>query len=140
MGRKPLPEEISKKAGLSIELVKGILKAANDATSLDSPILNGEKTTLLDFVADEESHAPDSALATASLKQSLKDALTFLTDREKEIVCLRFGIDQKSTYTLDEIGRRFDLTRERIRQIEKAALEKIAQSELGDVLKSFLNK
>lgn len=140
MGRKPLPEEISKKAGLSIELVKGILKAANDATSLDSPILNGEKTTLLDFVSDEGSHAPDSALATASLKQSLKDALTFLTDREKEIVCLRFGIDQKSTYTLDEIGRRFELTRERIRQIEKAALEKIAQSELGDVLKSFLNR
>lgn len=140
LGRKPVPEEISKKAGLSIELVKGILKAANDATSLDSPILNGEKTTLLDFVSDEESNAPDSALATASLKQSLKNALTFLTEREKEIVCLRFGIDQKSTYTLDEIGRKFDLTRERIRQIEKAALDKIAESDLGNALRSFLNK
>ncbi|MFQ5788518.1 MAG: RNA polymerase sigma factor RpoD/SigA, partial [Thermodesulfobacteriota bacterium] len=135
-GRRPLPEEISKKAGLSTELVKGILKAANDATSLDSPILQGENSTFLDFVADEESLLPDTAMAKSALKQNLKGALTFLTPREKEILRLRFGIDQKSTYTLDEIGKIFNLTRERIRQIEKAALEKISVSEIGEVLKS----
>jgi len=140
LGRRPLPEEISKKAGLSTELVKGILKAANDATSLDSPILQGENSTFLDFVADEESLTPDNALAKSALKENLKGALTFLTSREKEILRLRFGIDQKSTYTLDEIGKIFNLTRERIRQIEKAALEKISVSEMGVVLKSFLNK
>ena len=140
LGRRPLPEEISKRAGLSTELVKGILKAANDATSLDSPILQGENSTFLDFVADEESLTPDTAMAKSALKQNLKGALTFLTLREKEILRLRFGIDQKSTYTLDEIGKIFNLTRERIRQIEKAALEKISVSEIGEVLKSFLSK
>lgn len=139
-GRKPLPEEISKKAGISIDLVKAVLEAANDAASLDTPIINGEKSTFLDFVADEGSSSPDTAITKAALKESLKDALEFLTPREREIICLRFGIDQKSTFTLDEIGKQFNLTRERIRQIEKAALEKIAESEMGDVLKSFLNK
>ena len=140
LGRKPLPEEISKKAGISVDLVKAVLEASNDAASLDTPIINGEKSTFLDFVADEGSSSPDTAIAKAALKENLKDALEFLTPREKEIICLRFGIDQKSTFTLDEIGKRFNLTRERIRQIEKAALEKIAESQMGHVLKSFLNK
>ena len=91
-------------------------------------------------MADEESLTPDTAMAMSALKQNLKGALTFLTLREKEILRLRFGIDQKSTYTLDEIGKIFNLTRERIRQIEKAALEKISVSEMGEVLKSFLTK
>ncbi|KAB2832168.1 MAG: sigma-70 family RNA polymerase sigma factor, partial [Candidatus Dadabacteria bacterium] len=68
----------------------------------------------------------------------IRDALDILTSREEEIIRLRFGIDQDSTYTLDEIGRRFDLTRERIRQIEKRALEKLATSEMGEILRSFL--
>lgn len=138
MGRKPLPEEVAKVAGISVEGVKRILESTNDAARLDTPILDGEKTTLLDFISDDNSPAPDSVMARTALTHEIRDALNVLTPREEEIIRLRFGIDQESTYTLDEIGRRFDLTRERIRQIEKRALEKLATSEMGEILRSFL--
>ena len=138
MGRKPAPEEIAGKSGISVEGVKRILNSANDVVHLDSPIIDGEKTTLLEFVPDDGSSAPDSVMAKVALTGRIRGALSLLTPREKEIIRLRFGIDQESTYTLDEIGRKFDLTRERIRQIEKRALEKLATSEVGEVLKSFL--
>ena len=118
--------------------IKPILESTNDAARLDSPIMDGEKTTLLDFISDEKSPAPDSVMATRALTQEIREALNVLTPREEEIIRLRFGIDQDGTYTLDEIGRRFDLTRERIRQIEKRALEKLSEADAGDVLRSFL--
>ncbi|MGB7293759.1 MAG: sigma-70 family RNA polymerase sigma factor [Thermodesulfobacteriota bacterium] len=138
MGRKPLPQEIAQLAGISVEGVKRILESTNDAARLDTPIMDGEKSTLMDFVADEGSPAPDSAIAKAALIKRIKEALTLLTDREEEIIRLRFGIDQEATYTLDEIGNMFDLTRERIRQIEKRALEKLCLADEGDILRSFL--
>jgi RNA polymerase primary sigma factor len=138
LGRKPLPAEVAEVAGISVEGVKRILESTNDAARLDTPILDGEKTTLLDFISDDNSPAPDSVMATTALTHEIRDALNILTSREEEIIRLRFGIDQDSTYTLDEIGRRFDLTRERIRQIEKRALEKLASSEMGEILRSFL--
>ena len=138
LGRKPLPNEVAEVAGISVEGVKRILESTNDAARLDTPILDGEKTTLLDFISDDNSPAPDSVMANTALTHEIRDALNILTSREEEIIRLRFGIDQDSTYTLDEIGRRFDLTRERIRQIEKRALEKLATSEMGEILKSFL--
>jgi len=138
MGRKPLPDEVAEVAGISVEGVKRILESTNDAARLDTPILDGEKTTLLDFISDDKSPAPDSVMASTALTHEIRDALNVLTPREEEIIRLRFGIDQDSTYTLDEIGRRFDLTRERIRQIEKRALEKLATSEMGEILRSFL--
>jgi RNA polymerase primary sigma factor len=138
MGRKPLPQEIAQLAGISVEGVKRILESANDAARLDTPIMDGEKSTLMDFVADEGSPAPDSAIAKAALTKRIREALTLLTDREEEIVRLRFGIDQEATYTLDEIGNMFDLTRERIRQIEKRALEKLCIADESDILRSFL--
>jgi RNA polymerase primary sigma factor len=138
MGRKPLPDEVAEVAGISVEGVKRILESTNDAARLDTPILDGEKTTLLDFISDDNSPAPDSVMASTALTHEIRDALNVLTPREEEIIRLRFGIDQDSTYTLDEIGRRFDLTRERIRQIEKRALEKLATSEMGEILRSFL--
>jgi len=138
MGRKPLPEEVAEIAGISVEGVKRILESTNDAARLDNPIMDGEKTTLLDFISDDKAPAPDSVMATTALTQEIREALNILTPREEEIIRLRFGIDQDGTYTLDEIGRRFDLTRERIRQIEKRALEKLAEADSGDVLRSFL--
>lgn len=138
LGRKPMPEEIAKEAGISLEGVKRILDATNDVVHLDSPILDGEKTTLLEFVSDDVRPPPDSIMASNSLMIRLRDALTLLTDREEEIVRMRFGLDKNSTYTLDEIGRKFELTRERIRQIEKRALEKLAIADEGGILKSFL--
>ncbi len=137
-GRKPTPKEISRKSGISVEVVKRILRSTKDAISLDTPILDGEKTTLLDSIADNETGIPDSMVARSDLTDKLREALTLLNPREEEILRLRFGIDQHSTYTLDEIGKRFNLTRERIRQIEKAALGKLANSEIKDHLESFL--
>ena len=138
MGRKPLPQEIAQLAGISVEGVKRILESTNDAARLDMPIMDGEKSTLMDFVADEGTPAPDSAIAKTALVKRIREALTLLTDREEEIIRLRFGIDQEATYTLDEIGNMFDLTRERIRQIEKRALEKLCLADEGDILRSFL--
>jgi RNA polymerase primary sigma factor len=138
LGRKPTPKEIARKAGISVEVVKRILRSTKDAISLDTPILDGEKTTLLDSISDNETVIPDSLVAKSDLTDKLREALTLLNPREEEILRLRFGIDQQSTYTLDEIGKRFNLTRERIRQIEKAALGKLANSDIKDHLESFL--
>lgn len=138
LGRKPTPKEIARKAGISVEVVKRILRSTKDAISLDTPILDGEKTTLLDSISDNDTVIPDSLVAKSDLTDKLREALTLLNPREEEILRLRFGIDQQSTYTLDEIGKRFNLTRERIRQIEKAALGKLANSDIKDHLESFL--
>ncbi len=137
-GRKPFPEEISQKSGISIEGVKRVLEATKEVFHLDSPIVDGEKTTLIDFIPDETALTPDSAVAKAMLTGKIKDALSNLTPREEQILKMRFGIGYETTYTLDEIGRYFNLTRERIRQIEKRALEKLEDSDIGGMLKSFL--
>jgi len=138
IGRKPLPEEISKKTGISVEGVKRVLEATKEVVQLDSPVLDGEKTTLLDFIPDDISSTPDYAFAKATLTIKIKDALSTLTPREEQILKMRFGIDFETTFTLDEIGKHFELTRERIRQIEKRSLEKLEGSEVGTILKSFL--
>lgn len=139
-GRKPTPEEIADKSGITIEVVKRILEASNDVVYLDTPVFEGEKATFLDFVPDEGALTPDSVVAEQGLSEKIKDALSILTAREEEIIRLRFGIGYESTFTLDEIGQKFNLTRERIRQIEKAALEKLADADIGDVLRSFLER
>ena len=138
LGRKPTPTEISEKVGISVDGVKRILESTNEVVQLDTPVFDGEKATLLDFIPDEGSPVPDRIVAESSLTERIKGALKALTPREEEIIKMRFGIDMESTYTLDEIGKKFDLTRERIRQIEKKALEKLAKSDVGEVLKSFL--
>ncbi|HSC33856.1 MAG TPA: RNA polymerase sigma factor RpoD/SigA [Thermodesulfobacteriota bacterium] len=138
LNRKPTPKEIARKSGITVEVVKRILRSTKDAISLDTPILDGEKTTLLDSIADNDTVIPDSLVAKSDLTDKLREALMLLNPREEEILRLRFGIDQHSTYTLDEIGRKFNLTRERIRQIEKAALGKLATSDIKDHLESFL--
>ena len=136
--RKPTPQEIADESGISVEVVKRILHSTNDAISLDTPVLDGEKTTLLDSVSDKEAVEPDSVLARKSLAEKLKEALELLNQREQQIIRRRFGIEEKNTYTLDEIGKQFNLTRERIRQIEKAALNKLANSSMKGHLESFL--
>ena len=107
-------------------------------TQYSSVKKESELESLLDFIPDEGSPVPDRIVAESSLTERIKGALKALTPREEEIIKMRFGIDMESTYTLDEIGKKFDLTRERIRQIEKKALEKLAKSDVGEVLKSFL--
>jgi len=138
LGRKPTPLEIAEKVGISLDGVKRILESTNEVVQLDTPVFDGEKATLLDFIPDEGSPVPDKIVAENSLTDRIQGALKALTPREEEIIKMRFGINMESTYTLDEIGKKFDLTRERIRQIEKKALEKLAKSDVGSVLKSFL--
>lgn len=140
MGRKPTPKEIAEASGISAEVINRILNSTNDAISLDTPVLDGEKTTLLDSVADKEAKIPDTIIAKMSLAEKLQEALTLLNSREEEIIRLRFGIGRQSTFTLDEIGKKFNLTRERIRQIEKAALGKLASSGVRKDLESFLKQ
>lgn len=137
-GRKPFPEEISKETGISLEGVKRVQDATKDVIHLDTPILDGEKTTLLEFIPDDGAIIPDSAVAKSTLNDKLKDALSNLTPREEQILKMRFGIGYDTTYTLDEIGRYFSLTRERIRQIEKRSLEKLEDLDDGGMLKSFI--
>lgn len=139
-GRKPLPEEIADKAGSSVESVKRILDATktSDIFYLDLDIPDGNGVTFLDLVPDEDSPTPDLAMAKMAFKKKMIESLSLLTPREEQIIKMRFGIGYESTYTLDEIGKKLSLTRERIRQLEKQALRKLAESEKREVLESFL--
>ena len=137
MGRKPTPYEIAKKSNISVNFIHLLLYVAKEVTSLDSPIEKGEQTTFLDFVVDQTTPAPDSLTDQEELRGKIREALASLTPRENEIIRLRYGIDQEDRFTLDEVGKMYGLTRERIRQIEKAALEKIAKSGMGKKLESF---
>lgn len=136
--RKPLPGEISKKSGIPLKEVKRVLESTKYAVSLDRPIISEEKTTFKELISDKNSSTADSIVAGTNLSEKLKEALSTLNPREEQIVRMRFGIGCKTEHTLGQVGSQFNLTRERIRQIEKRALEKIENSAVGVVLKSFL--
>ncbi len=137
-GRNPLPEEIANKVNMPVEGVKRVLAAEEKVVYLDSPIWQGERMTLMDFIPDTDSHPPDLLIAAASLPNSLDAALMKLSSREREVLKMRFGIGYDNTSTLDEVGRHLGLTRERIRQIEKKALERLGRSKSAPVLKSLI--
>ncbi|HSE83032.1 MAG TPA: sigma-70 family RNA polymerase sigma factor [Thermodesulfobacteriota bacterium] len=136
--RKPTAEEIAKEAEMSAEQVTEILRAKEDVAPLDVPVLKGEDATFLDFVPDLESPTAESLIVGETLTERLNEAFSILTPREEEVIKMRFGIDGDTTYTLEEIGQKYNLSRERIRQIEKEALNKIALSKTGEELRSFL--
>lgn len=138
LGRKPTSKEIADVAKMTPEQVSNILTGDEKLYSLDSPIEQGEKATFLDLLADTDSPTPDSTSTNVALIERLTEALSKLTPREQKVIRLRFGIGYETSHTLDEIGKKFDVSRERIRQIEKEALKKIASSELGGTLKTFL--
>jgi len=138
--REPVPEEIAEKAQMSVENVKRILESSgNRVVRLDTPVYDGEKTTYLDFIEDSSALVVDSIIAEISIPGNINTALLRLSEREREVVKMRFGIGYESAFTLDEIGRKFKLTRERIRQIEKKALERIKRSKSAPVLKSLMD-
>ena len=137
-GRNPLPEEIAKKVNMPVEGVKRVLGADEKLAYLDSPIWRGEKMTLMDLVPDLNSLPPDLLIAAASIPKNLDDALMKLRPREREVLKMRFGIGYDNTSTLDEVGLHLGLTRERIRQIEKRALERLGGSKFAPALKSLI--
>ncbi len=138
--REPVAEEIAEKAQMSVENVKRILESSgNRVVRLDTPVYDGEKATYLDYIEDSSSLVVDSMIAEISIPGNINTALLRLTEREREVVKMRFGIGYENAFTLDEIGKKFKLTRERIRQIEKKALERIKRSKSAPVLKSLMD-
>jgi len=139
MGRRPLHKEIAKTAKMTEESINWVLGKNDKVVSLDATVM-GDKMTFLDVVADPNSIPADTLITAASVPQSLGKALLMLSFREQEILKMRFGLGHENASTLDEVGKRFSLTRERIRQIEKGALEKIKNSNTGTILKSLIEE
>ncbi|MGQ0792892.1 MAG: sigma-70 family RNA polymerase sigma factor [Deltaproteobacteria bacterium] len=137
-GETPLPEEIAKETNMSVESVKRTLGAYERVISLDASVWYDDKMSLVDFVPDPNLLLPDSLIAVNSLPNKLDSALMTLTHREREVLKMRFGIGYENPSTLDEVGRQFGLTRERIRQIERKALQRLKRSKSAPILKSLL--
>ena len=137
-GREPSPDEIAEEMGISAEKVREILKIAQEPVSLETPIGEEEDSHLGDFIPDEDAPAPADAAAFTMLKEQLVDVLSTLTDREQKVLKLRYGLGDGRARTLEEVGREFDVTRERIRQIEAKALRKLRHPTRSKKLKDYL--
>lgn len=138
LGREPAPEEIAAEMELSVEKVREIMKIAQEPVSLETPIGEEDDSHLGDFIEDQEALAPADAAAYELLKEQLEDVLDTLTEREENVLRLRFGLDDGRTRTLEEVGKVFGVTRERIRQIEAKALRKLRHPSRSKRLKDFL--
>jgi RNA polymerase primary sigma factor len=138
LGREPTPEEIAKEMNIPEDKVREIMKIAQEPVSLETPIGEEEDSHLGDFIPDEEALAPSEAAAFTLLKEQLMDVLDTLTDREEKVLRLRFGLDDGRARTLEEVGKVFDVTRERIRQIEAKALRKLRHPSRSKKLKDYL--
>lgn len=139
LGRDPTPEEIAKEMGLSEEKVRDIMKISQEPVSLETPIGEEEDSHLGDFIPDDEAPAPAESAAFTLLKEQLIDVLDTLTPREEKVLRLRFGLDDGRARTLEEVGREFNVTRERIRQIEAKALRKLRHPSRSKKLRDFLD-
>ncbi|SDB98643.1 RNA polymerase primary sigma factor [Pelagirhabdus alkalitolerans] len=137
-GREPTPEEIGEEMDLSPDKVREILKIAQEPVSLETPIGEEDDSHLGDFIEDQEATSPSDHAAYELLKEQLEDVLDTLTDREENVLRLRFGLDDGRTRTLEEVGRVFGVTRERIRQIEAKALRKLRHPSRSKRLKDFM--
>ena len=138
LGREPTPEEIGEEMDLTPEKVREILKIAQEPVSLETPIGEEDDSHLGDFIEDHEATSPSEHAAYELLKEQLEDVLDTLTDREENVLRLRFGLDDGRTRTLEEVGKVFGVTRERIRQIEAKALRKLRHPSRSKRLKDFL--
>ena len=138
LGREPTPEEIGAEMDLPTEKVREILKIAQEPVSLETPIGEEDDSHLGDFIEDQDATSPAEHAAYELLKEQLEDVLDTLTDREENVLRLRFGIDDGRTRTLEEVGKVFGVTRERIRQIEAKALRKLRHPSRSKQLKDFL--
>ncbi|MDR2903391.1 MAG: RNA polymerase sigma factor RpoD [Clostridiales bacterium] len=138
LGREPTPDEIAKEMQMSVEKVREIMKLSQDPVSLNTPIGEEEDSHIGDFIADEDIPAPSDAAAFTLLKEQLVGVLKTLTDREAKVLRLRFGLDDGRARTLEEVGKEFNVTRERIRQIEAKALRKLRHPSRSKKLKEFL--
>jgi RNA polymerase primary sigma factor len=139
LGHDPTPEEIAEEMNMPVEKVREILKIAQEPVSLETPIGEEEDSHLGDFIPDEDASEPSEAASFTLLKEQLVEVLSTLTPREEMVLKLRFGIEDGRTRTLEEVGKQFHVTRERIRQIEAKALRKLRHPSRSKKLKDFLN-
>ena len=137
-GREPTSEEIAKEMGISVEKVREIKKISQDPVSLETPIGEEEDSHLGDFIPDEDIPSPVEAAAYSMLQKQLREVLDTLSEREKKVLILRFGLDDGRPRTLEEVGKEFNVTRERIRQIEAKALRKLRHPSRSKKLKDYL--
>ncbi len=138
LGRDPRPDEIAREMGISEDKVREILKIAQEPVSLETPIGEEDDSHLGDFIPDDDAPAPADAVAVALLKEQLVEVLNTLTPREAKVLRLRYGLDDGKARTLEEVGKEFNVTRERIRQIEAKALRKLRHPSRSKKLKDFL--
>ena len=132
-------EEIAAEMGMPLERVREIMKVAQDPVSLESPVGEEEDSHLGDFIADDDVPSPSDVAAQAMLKGELNEVLKTLSDREARVLRLRFGLDDGRTRTLEEVGKEFNVTRERIRQIEAKALRKLRHPSRIKLLKDYMD-
>ena len=139
LGREPTPEEIAEEMDMPVDRVREILKISQEPVSLETPIGEEEDSHLGDFIQDDNVPVPADAAAFTLLKEQLVEVLSTLTDREQKVLRLRFGLDDGRARTLEEVGKEFNVTRERIRQIEAKALRKLRHPSRSRKLKDYLN-
>ncbi len=138
LGREPTPEEIAERMEIPVERVREILKISQEPVSLETPIGEEEDSHLGDFIQDENAQAPIDAATFTMLREQIAEVLDTLTEREQKVLILRFGLEDGRSRTLEEVGRKFDVTRERIRQIEAKALRKLRHTSRSKKLKNYL--
>lgn len=140
MGREPSPEELSERMQMPEDKIRKVLKIAKEPISMETPIGDDEDSHLGDFIEDSTGESPLDSATMESLKNATNEVLAGLTAREAKVLRMRFGIDMNTDHTLEEVGKQFDVTRERIRQIEAKALRKLRHPSRSEVLKSFLDE
>src|SRR5690606_30517868 len=138
LGREPTPEEIAERMEMPLEKVRKVVKIAKEPTSLETPIGEEQNSSLGDFIDDKNAVSPVEAVITNNLELQTRRVLKTLTPREEKVLRMRFGIGEKSDHTLEEVGQDFDVTRERIRQIEAKALRKLRHPTRAKQLKPFI--
>jgi RNA polymerase primary sigma factor len=138
MGREPLPDELAERMDMPEDKVRKVLKIAKEPISMETPIGDDEDSHLGDFIEDQTVHSPVDSATSQGLKETTHNVLAGLTPREAKVLRMRFGIDMNTDHTLEEVGKQFDVTRERIRQIEAKALRKLRHPTRSDQLRSFL--
>ena len=140
LGREATPEELAKELDMPVERVREIMKISQDPVSLETPIGEEEDSHLGDFIQDDHVEVPADAATYRLLHEQLMEVLSTLTEREQKVLRLRFGLDDGRPRTLEEVGRQFNVTRERIRQIEAKALRKLRHPSRSKILKDYLDE
>ena len=140
MGREPVPEELAKRLSMPLDKIRKVMKIAKEPVSLEAPVGDEEDSSLGDFIADESALQPLDVAIHSNLKETCTKILSSLTPREERVLRMRFGIGMNTDHTLEEVGKQFNVTRERIRQIEAKALRKLKHPSRSKRLRSFLDQ